>query len=101
MIVEVNHNIMTSNLDLEFKKIAKYYVRFEKHSIIFLITKHDDINKLINFDQHEVIINKHQLNEVARSRIITNMIYHFPELVIPVLDRSINSFLIKIRKKNA
>ncbi len=92
---------MTSDIDREFKKIAKYYVSFEKHSILFLITKQDDINNLITFDQNDVIIDKHQLNEIARSRIINNMINKFPELVIPVLDRSINSYLIKIRKKNA
>jgi len=101
MIVEINHDAITTNLDLEFRKIAKFYAHFEKHSIVFLVTNCADITDIIVFDNNEVIIKKQELSEVAKNRIVNNMIDQFPELVIPVLDYAIKAYLIKIRKRNA
>jgi len=101
MIFEIKHDAMTPSLKTEFKRVAKYYARFKKHSLIFLLDNNSsNIDNEIKFDFHEVIIEKHLLNEFAKNRLFNNLVDNFPELIITMLDCADNSYLIKVRKRD-
>lgn len=99
IIFEINLNAVTPEIELKFKEVAKYYARFEKHSIAFLLDNQPDVISNIAFDLDEIIIDKHLLSEVAKNRLVNNLIDNFPELVITMLDCAEKSYLVKVRKR--